>query len=383
MTTLIVGISARAAAESAARSGHAVRALDAFGDIDLRRTCQSYSLREFPDTDRREPSTTVRLFRASLQLDFDEVVYGSGFENHPECVREWERAGKTVLGNDPGTLGEIRDWRRFFDFLESMHIPHPETRYVRNLPDFDFEEVDPADFLVKPVKSGGGHAVRRLDALLSRDDWPGVYEKPVLIQRRLEGILASISFVSGPGVFQPTSTTLQLVGNNFSPYRYAGNIAPLVEDGAIPRGMERAARVIAERYGLVGSNGVDFVISEGRPHVLEVNPRLQGSLEVVEMASGAGVFDNHIRACRGEELAKGGRPEAGFCGRRVVFAPRDGTVPRLTDLGFCKDVSDTGTTVREGAPLCTVLAQSGTSIRCLCGLREREKRVISRFSRPS
>ncbi len=147
--------------------------------------------------------------------------------------------------------------------------------------------------------------------------------------------------------------------------------------------MERAARVIAERYGLVGSNGVDFLISEGRSHVLEVNPRIQGSLEVVEMASGTGVFDNHIRACRGEELAKGARPMSGFCGRRVVFAPRDGLFPRLTDLGFCKDVSDTGAKVREGAPLCTVLARSGTSIGCLCGLRQREKRVISRFSRPT
>ncbi len=205
MTTLIVGISARAAAESAARSGHAVRALDAFGDIDLRRACQSYSLREFPDVDPREPSTTVRLFGASLQLDFDEVVYGSGFENHPECVREWERAGKTVLGNDAGTLREIRDWRRFFDFLKSMHIPHPETRHVQNIADFDLDGVDPGSFLVKPVKSGGGHAVRRLDVLLSRDDWRGVYENPVLLQRRLEGTLASISFISGPGVFEATS----------------------------------------------------------------------------------------------------------------------------------------------------------------------------------
>ncbi len=380
MATLIVGISARAAAESAARSGHPTRALDAFGDVDLRRCCQSFSLGEFPGLDPREPSTTVRLFRASLQLDFDEVIYGSGFENHPECVREWEAAGKTVLGNDSRTLKGIRDWSRFFDFLDSRHIPHPETHYVHNLAEFDFGEADPRGFLVKPSRSGGGHAVRRLDSLLSMDDWPQVYDKPVLVQRYQEGLLASISFVSGRGIFQPISTTLQLVGNSSSPYRYSGNIAPLSAEETILGEMTEAARSISEGFGLIGSNGVDFVISDGQPQVLEVNPRFQGSLEVVERASGTGVLDQHIKACRGEELPERQPLTGGFWGRRVVFAAQDGLVPRLTDLGFVRDISEKGTPVRNGQPLCTVLARSQTTVACLCALRRREKRVISRFS---
>ncbi len=382
MTTLIVAISARAAAESAIRSGYGVQALDVFGDTDLMAACPAKSLLfDFAESHRDVQSTTVRLFLCSLQLDFDDVVYGSGFENHPECVKEWERLGKTVLGNDSETLAAVRDWARLFDSLDRWRIDHPETYFCQGLQGCDIGAIEPSQFIVKPASSGGGHGIRALvDVLKSPDMLASWWNRPVLVQRRLRGTLASASFVSGDAGFRLLSTTLQLAGNPFSPFRYSGNIAPLDAPHAIGRRMAWIAKRIATGYDLKGCNGLDFMIVRRRVHVLEVNPRLQGSLEVVEPASGTGVYDAHVRACRGQPI-RGARRSRGYWGRRIVFAPNDLVVRGLGDLDSVRDIPRDGSTIQAGMPICTVLAHSDTGRACGSLLQDREKRVISFLTR--
>ncbi len=384
MTILLVGISVRAAAESAVRSGYEVSALDVFGDTDLRATCPTLSLTDelrhlYPDV----RSQTMRLFLCSKLLDFDEVVYGSGFENHPECVREWESMGKTVIGNESESLAAVRDWQKLFDFLDSRGIDHPETYVVRDVSKFNLGSIDAHKFIVKPTSSGGGHGIRFLDEIAaSPNAWDEWCERSVLVQRVLQGTLASASFVSGDRGFRLLSTTRQLAGTAFSAFRYVGNIAPLDAPPAIKRRMEYVARAIATEFGLKGSNGVDFIIAGGRVNVLEVNPRIQGSLEVVERASGVGVFDAHVRSCRGQGPPSV-RAAPGFWGRRIVYAPRDLISGELGALGFTKDIPRPDTPLRAGAPVCTVLAHSRSSRWCASLLKQREKRVISLLRPPS
>lgn len=379
MTLLLVGISARAAAESAISSGYNVQALDCFGDTDLSAICPSFSLlHDFPDMDRETDPATVRLFLCSRELDFEEVAYGSGFENHPECVEEWERMGKTILGNDSETLRAVRDWEGLFDFLDRRGTLHPETYLTTDLTKFDLNSINPEKFIVKPALSGGGHGIRLLGDLLRSQIFPQDRdEKPILVQKLLHGTLASASFVSGDERFHMLSTTLQLVGNAFSKYRYAGNIAPLDAPAGIRRKMEDISRSIATEYKLRGSNGVDFILVGGDVYVLEVNPRLQGSLDVVEKASGKPIFDAHIKACRGGHIPSGKRRVRGFSGRRVVFAPLDLNTQPLGGLGFVKDLPEPGTPIREGAPICTVHARSSSISACKHLLRRKEKIVIS------
>ncbi len=384
MTLLLVGMSTRAAAESAVGSGYDVQALDAFGDMDLSAACPSFSLlHDFQDRYADMGSTTVRLYHCSMELEFDEVIYGSGFENHPECIEGWERSGKTVLGNDAEALRAVRDWEGLFDFLDHKGIPHPESQVVADLSRFDLRSLDPEEFIVKPSLSGGGHGIHILKDLMMAGSWGDRIDKPVLLQERLEGVLASASFVSGKGGCEILSTTLQLVGNQFSPFRYGGNIAPLDAPQGVRTRMGEIAKRIAAEYNLKGSNGVDFMLTnDGTTHVLEVNPRIQGSLEVVERTSGIGVFDAHVRSCRGMNPPHGAGKEKGFWGRRVVFAPRDMVTVSLNELAFTKDVPRPGTPVKAGGPICTVLAHSDSVLDCKRQLAEGEKRVISRLEKP-
>jgi predicted ATP-grasp superfamily ATP-dependent carboligase len=385
MTLLLVGISVRAAAESAAASGYPVLPLDVFGDTDLPSASPGLSLlKDYPDLDQELGSATVRLHASTKELDFDEVVYCSGFENHPECVEEWEREGRTVLGNDAATIRAVRDWEGLFGFLDSRGVLCPETHYVRDPPTFEFGRFEGGDFLVKPARSGGGHGIHPLGDLLGSPSFPTDWvDRPLMVQERLEGRLASLSFTSGENQFRALSTTLQIAGNDSSPYKYLGNIAPLDAPPSVGTRMREIASDIASEFGLRGSNGVDFMLVGGEVYVLEVNPRLQGSLEVVEKASGTHVFEAHVKACRGEPVSPPESRGEGFFGRRVVYAPHEVVVPGLGQTEHLKDVPIPNTHVRGGGPVCTVLAHSTSSGGCQRLLRRREKRVISTLGSPA
>ena len=379
MALLIVGISVRSAAQSAARSGYRPIALDAFGDIDLRSCCTALSLKdEFADLFPWVANTTLRLYLCTREIEFDEVVYASGFENHPELVEGWERSGKTVLGNSSEVLRAIRNWEIFYDFLDSKGIPHPETLTLPKARDIlKLDPQEASSLVVKPYKSGGGHAMRFVSELISNPSLLDGYADRVLLQRFVPGTPGSISFVSGPRCFKPLNTTRQLIGLDGSPFRYLGNVAPSGFPEKVVSQATRSAKRVAEEFGLVGSNGIDFVVSDGIVYITEVNPRLQGSLEVVEASSGVSVFDCHVKACRGVDLPRL-RPSSGFWGRRVAFAPCDVTVPRL-GFSFVRDVPSPGSRIKQGAPICTVTAHSSDIDGCVRLLEAREKRVISQI----
>jgi hypothetical protein len=85
---LIAGVSTRAAAESAARAGFPVTAIDAFADLD-----QHASVRAVV-------RTSARKARRARRRRCDAVVFSS-FENHPAVSRL--AAGRAV-GNAPAVL---------------------------------------------------------------------------------------------------------------------------------------------------------------------------------------------------------------------------------------------------------------------------------------
>ena len=96
---LVVGVSTRAAAESAARAGYAVTALDAFADADQHPAVRALSL----PRDFGVPFSARAAARAARTIDYDAVAYLSSFENHPAAVRALAERG-TLWGNAPETL---------------------------------------------------------------------------------------------------------------------------------------------------------------------------------------------------------------------------------------------------------------------------------------
>src|SRR6185295_7034451 len=152
---LIVGVSARAAAESAAQAGFDVTAIDAFADLDQHASVKTMAIPRF---------SARAAARAARRIECDAVAYLSSFENHPDAVGTIA-VGRVLWGNPPAVLRRVRDpmllmqaLRRRGFVAPQVFIP-PESP-VAKAPALSTEV---ASWLVKPLASGGGHRVERWD----------------------------------------------------------------------------------------------------------------------------------------------------------------------------------------------------------------------------
>lgn len=377
---LIVGVSVRAAADSAARAGYAVTALDAFGDLDQHALANAIAL----PRDLGVRFTARAAARAARGVACDAVVYQSNFENYPAAVRALA-AGRTLWGNTPRVLARVRDPELLARVLGLRGFAAPQVRHAA--------PPDAADahrrWVVKPRASGGGHGVRpwRRAAALPR----GCY-----LQEHIEGTPGSVVFVADGHRAVALGMSRQLVGDpafGAAGMRYCGSILAgsgdpqFVRDSALLGAACALAGAVSEEFGLVGVNGIDFIARNGVPFTIEVNPRYSASMELVERAYGVSVFGAHARACDGGalpdfDLARG-RHGAGAVGKAIVFARRDvragDTRPWLADPSV-RDVPRPGERIPRGGPVCTVFAAGSDAFSCHAALVRRAGRVYDELA---
>jgi len=365
---LLAGLSTRAIAESAVRAGCDVVTVDYFGDLDTKRLAPNTSLRE-----RGSAYSAAALAQAARGVAYDAVAYSGGLENHPE-VLEGLVEGKELLGNAPQTLRSVRDPAVLFPFLAAGGFAVPRTITFGQSASGDLPTT--GRWLVKPVASGGGHGIRR---------WRGERPDPrQILQQYVAGIPASAAFVADGRRAVLLGWSEQLHAPNR--FRYGGNLLPLDAPTATLEELRHLIQALTARFGLVGLNGVDFVLRETRPVVVEVNPRYSASMELVERATGAAMFALHVAGCRG------GLPEAtladaalratgpsGVRGKAIVYAPR--AVVVAASLSWMergvRDVPHPGDVIAKGRPICTVLADGPSRAGCLAELRAAEADIVT------
>ena len=201
---LIAGVSTRAAAESAARAGFAVTAIDAFGDLDQHPSVRGISLAHH--------FTARAAALAAQTVECDAVAYLSNFENHPKAITTLAE-GRALWGNSPEIVRRVRDPLVLAEALGRRGFFVPE---VRLKPDTG-QTVD--RWLVKPLASGGGQRIRLWD----RTSLPhGCY-----LQEFIDGPSGSVVFVAAGGRTVPLGVSRQLVGEpafGAEGFQYCGNI---------------------------------------------------------------------------------------------------------------------------------------------------------------
>ena len=365
MRVLLVGVSTRAMAESAAQAGYDVTALDAFGDLDQHPAVRALSMpRDFGVAFSARTVATV-----AAELERDAVVYLSPFENHPAAVRRLAAQG-ALWGNDASVLKRARDPRA----LAGIH------ERVRSR--------DATRWLIKPRASGGGHGIRW---------WQPGDEVPssAYVQPFFEGTPGSIVFVAGGGNAVPLGMTRQLVGDpafGADGFRYCGSILAPTNDAQFERDADlfdaavRLAGTLARDLHLVGVNGVDFVARDGVPVPVEVNPRWSSSMELAEREYGVSVFGAHALACASGDLpvfdlanarAPTGAQGRAF-GKAIVFARHDvvcGDTTSWLDDTTVRDVPHPAERIPAGKPVCTVFAEGADSRECHVALVARAASV--------
>jgi predicted ATP-grasp superfamily ATP-dependent carboligase len=367
MHILITGVSTRAIAESAKAAGYDLVTLDYFGDYDQKSWCENYSLKR----DLNLPFGSTWLYQASRNLKFDAVAYISNLENHPEVVKRFEAACAErpcrLLGNSANVLSRVRHWPALFDFLQRQGIPVPETWYEGRRP----LASNNRRWLHKPIRSGGGREI----GFWNKDQPVGT---TFFLQEYIPGISASASFVANGEECVVLGLTEQIIGRaefGARGFRYCGNVLPLtVEQNAVLAQVRDITTRLTQEFKLVGVNGLDFVLKDGRVFPLEVNPRYSASMELIERAYGLSIFGLHVQS-----IQQGALPDFDlaarladkrFYGKAILYAGQDGVAPdtRGWPARDIRDVPFPGEALSAGDPVCTVLVAGLTQAECFAGL---------------
>ena len=372
----MAGVSTRAAAESAARAGFDVTAIDAFGDLDQHPAVRSLVL---PHDDGAQ-FTAQAAAEAVRDIAADAAVYLSPFENHTRAI-DALALGRALWGNPPDVLRRVRDPFLLAGVLRRRGFAAPLTRV--DVP----REPRSKEWLVKPFRSGGGHGVRPWTP--DTTVLPGFYA-----QERIDGVSASIVFVAARGRAVPLGISRQLIGDaafGASGYRYCGNVLASADDEVITERVVESlialARNVTEQFGLIGLNGIDCLVCDEVPYAIEVNPRWCSSMELVERQYGVSIFGVHAAACVDGVLPdfdlSSARRIRSVLGKAIVFAREDGVVDDTRAwLGdeTVRDVPKPGEPLTKGQPICTVFAEAPDINACLARLKERAQSIVSRCS---
>lgn len=384
---LIVGASARAAAESAARAGFEPICADMFGDVDLRRVARVLHVEDYPC---QLPSAVESVPRCPW-------IYTGALENHPKIVAEISRH-RPLWGNPPEVLQRVRDPFHIHQVLQAANLPTLAVRQGNGVPPKD------GRWILKPRRGAGGRGIKLWDRH-SPEIAPRVTED--YFQEKCHGIPISAVFVAMPTETWLVGITRQLVGSrrsNALPFAYCGSVGPLTVHDTTEQTIRHAGVELAKACGLRGLFGCDFVMNGCIPFLVEVNPRYTASVEVLEQALHVPLLLWHGRACVAFDSARAGEtsdgmPCSGFpppaegarlgtVGKQVLYADKDIVVPSCEQLlgkggpnevPRIADVPAAGTHIRCGDAICTVLAAADELDGCLQILGQSIFKAASHF----
>ncbi|AKB14091.1 MAG: ATP-grasp domain-containing protein [Methanosarcina thermophila] len=374
---LVIGFSTRNVVCSARRAGYTVCSIDAFRDLDLQECAYKSALLEYRTVEELHQLDTSRI-KAQMSefgIEFDAIVPGSGLEmlGHKDIPCP-------VLASSPDAMQKASDKLYLSKRLEALGIPHPRC--------YSPEELDTIEYpvMIKPVSGGGGifnRVAQNKQELLSslgelHKHNSELTEKTVIIQEFLEGIPSSVSLLSTKNEALSVAVNEQLIGVPWLsrlPFAYCGNITPFKTDQA--EEMEALAEELVLEFRLLGSNGVDFLVSKNGPSVLEINPRFQGSLDTVEKAMNINIFEAHVGCFRGDLPEK---PKAkGFAARGVIYSDRELFIDEklmhliLREKGA--DIPCQGTVVEPDGPLTSLFACTSTREEAVLSLKRGTDRI--------
>jgi len=342
MKILAVGHNVRQIATSASRAGHLVLAADCYCDLDL---ADAVSEVKRLRCDPSDPNDLARAAREVVQDSMDgfspdAVVLGSGLE---DLVLK----GVEVLNNPAQKVAQVSDKLWLARWLERRGYPTIPTAHPE-----DKDDLRGWPLMVKPRTGAGGWKNR-----LIWDDEDEDLGDDLVVQEWVEGKPASVSVLGDGRQALAVAVNEQMIGTSWlgaRGFRYCGNLTPFDGPETVTAEMAEMSEEIVAELGLVGSNGIDFLVTDKGPVVVEVNPRIQGSLDSVELSTGMNIFQAHLLSFEG---ALPERPVhyRRAAGRAILFAERDLITGDLCG-DWVADVPRAGSIFRRDEPIVSVLA---------------------------
>jgi len=216
-----------------------------------------------------------------------------------------DTGGATLLGSSSNAVKVASNKQNITRLAKSLGVAVPE------IVTFSTDETEDAIFsimrdlgfpaIVKPTEGAGSEGVYLInnrqdlhDAL--RNATKGGMKKKLLAQQYVKGTDASVSVLSSrSGLTMPLSLNKQIIqlrSPKDQASRYEGGYTPL-DHPLKTKAFESASKIVKAVKGLKGYIGVDFVLTEDEPVLMEVNARITtsytGLYRVLHRNGGKGV----------------------------------------------------------------------------------------------
>ena len=296
-------------------------AIDSFCDQDTVDCCiATKELSKDLDIRSKDAADTIFDMIRGFEVDFDAVIPGSGFESMDFSSLPWP-----VLATDSENIQIVQDKFTLSHRLAELGYPHPHV----------YENIDckPDRFpvIIKPRKGGGGifnriaWSEQELSAAVRDilEAEPSFAQSDLMMQEFIEGIPTSVSLIANKDKAVAVAVNEQMIGISWLTrikFAYCGNITPY--EGKYTEEMRNISEKLVRELELMGSVGIDFIVTEDGPEIIEVNPRFQGSMDTVELATGINLCEAHVKAFQGElpeRMAKVQR----YAGRCIIYANKE------------------------------------------------------------
>jgi predicted ATP-grasp superfamily ATP-dependent carboligase len=236
---------------------------------------------------------------------------------------------------------------------------------------------------MKPRRVAGGTGIRRFT-----ESVPALgQQRHFFLQEFIEGESCAALYCGDGRSASLLGATRQLVGTPWlhaAPFRYCGSLGPLPLPPALRTALQRLGEVLTAGCQLRGLFGVDFVLRDGVPWPVEVNPRYTASVEILEWTLGFRALALHRRVF----VADGPQPVAAAAdsqvlGKAILFAQAPLTFPAdgpwqamlglrnpLAEAPAFADIPPAGQRIEAGRPILTCFAHAASLGTCEEYLRD-------------
>ena len=313
--------------------------------------------------------------------DIDKIVLTTGL-NASDFKGKFKKYKKIVRGNK--NTKKVEDKFKLYKRLKNK-FNVPLTFQPSNLYELNeiLQQHSNNQFILKPLQGSGGLGIFMLNNESCDENnhsnliLENISYENYILQEYVEGINVSSSVLSSHDEQKNLINTRLITEHDFgnNSFEYSGNILPLDENSIkmfndnqtnfeknnfdireINQEMKSTSEDLIREFDLIGSNGIDYILDKyGELNVIEINPRLQGTYELVENACGINLLDAHIKACEGEIIDI---PEANqYSLKKIIYARKQVKIGNL-NIPNVFDIPYEGVKIEKDQPLVTIISSN-------------------------
>lgn len=357
---LIVASSGRMLAQAAYRAGYKPFVIDLYADRD---TCL-YAQETLLVTSLALHHIAPALEAFFTHIPLTHIIYGSGFENHPESLIYLANR-LTILGNPPDVFANILNKKYFFSVLDQLSIPYPHVAFTKPKNASDA-------WLTKPLQGHGGIGIQHFHP----DD---KHSTLVYWQRYIQGTAHSVLFLADGNNAQIIGFNNQWsVQSNQDHFLFSG----ISNAESIPNQHKASVMqwltAIIPIFALKGLNSLDFICAAQGCYVLEINARPPASMQLYDDA----LFVRHIEACQEQLHESPAIPFDDYKAYQIIYAKHDTQIPmEFAWPSWCMDLPDDGALIHTGQPVCSIIASHKQSQQIMQQLVIKQQIIISQLDK--